>query len=187
MRVHPAATRHPRPAHALPTVTRVLAGVLFEKLLDGRNGTSYTFLADGGINYKLPFATRLALNQGHYATQHPTGVRMIPEFFLPRLRLQQAQQFYGMGSPMQAAPSSAGGRGTTGAASFHLVLGSWEYFLYCFLLWPHSDRGACPHPRTHATDLRRARAPAREHRHAVACARCVGDLTPSLCGRRSGP
>ncbi|KAL3919568.1 MAG: hypothetical protein SGPRY_005580 [Prymnesium sp.] len=64
------------------------SGLLFEKLIDGRVAMSYTFLANGGINYRLPHAVCLALTQGHYATQNPSGVRLIPEFFLNRLQMQ---------------------------------------------------------------------------------------------------
>ena len=116
------------------------SGLLFDKLITG-GGISYTFLADGGTtnsNYKLPHAVRLALAQGHYANtliQIPPGVDMIPRIFLNQLQVQAQQQLsWPPGSP-------GGGGGGNGAPSLTLVLGSWDYFLYCFALWPLSDRG----------------------------------------------
>ncbi|KAL1529623.1 hypothetical protein AB1Y20_000565 [Prymnesium parvum] len=117
------------------------SGVLFDKLLDGGGGTSYTFLADGGVNYKLPHAVKLALAQGHFAPQHPSGVHLIPELFLQRLQMQAPHLNWAVSSPMQHVPSPGARLGAAGASSFHLVLRSWEYFLFCFCLWPLSEAG----------------------------------------------
>ena len=40
---------------------------------------------------------------------------------------------------MMQGPCSPAAAGSS--ANFHLVLGSWEYFFYCFCLWPLSEKG----------------------------------------------
>ena len=94
---------------------RMKHGILFEKLLDaGRapeGGVRFTF-----FSRHLPPPARFALNEG----KPP----LVPPLFAARLQPH--------------AWSRPPGSGEDGLG---LVLAAWEYFLFCFCLWPLSDGG----------------------------------------------
>ena len=108
-------------------------GVLFDKLLEGGGGMRYTFFAK-----QLPQPVRLALDQGH---QH-----LLPRLIVSRMQLDNLAMGYGIMMPQSPHMGgfAAGGNpqppgGTS--ASVQLILNSWEYYLYCFTLWPLSEHG----------------------------------------------
>ena len=101
-------------------------GILVEKLVDAGRGP------EGGMRYTffsrhLPPPSRLALTNGHLALLAP--------IFAARLH-----SLHGPGTPPAAAHGVGSPRG--GAIEPpNLVLAAWEYFLFCFCLWPLSDGG----------------------------------------------
>ena len=112
-------------------------GVLLEKLIDAGRGP------EGGMRYTffarwLPPPARLALQDGKVA--------LLPPLFATRV-LQSVESMGGGGGGgggiggAGAGRPGQGGRGGSTEPPASLVLAAWEYFLFCFCLWPLSDGG----------------------------------------------
>lgn len=98
-------------------------GHLYTKLIDAGRGP------EGGMRYTffskhLPAPARVALANGQ--------PKLVPALFAARLPNRLGLQ--GGGSPAGAVPGRI-------PEPINLVLAAWEYFLFCFCLWPLTDAG----------------------------------------------
>tara|TARA_B100000524_G_scaffold134284_1_gene66917 strand:+ start:144 stop:2801 length:2658 start_codon:yes stop_codon:yes gene_type:complete len=111
-------------------------GLLVEKLLEESNSPANTAMQYTFFAKHLPLPARTAIANGH--------AELVPPIFLAKLQARNWQFAQGAGAqPLGAQRLSVAqdGRQQGSSPPAGLVLRAWEYYLFCFCLWPNSQGG----------------------------------------------